>query len=583
MKKRKWLAIAVCIIMLLGMMPTAAFAENTGSAETPGIPAKEAAIGETQYGTFAEAVVNAEAGETVTLLKDVTLTSTVRINKSITIDGDGNSIATDGSIATMLQIAGESEIDGLTIKNCTFEIPETNSTTWAAIYVQNNVKGLTIENNTFNIKGFAGSSFQCIGLAYDSQRHTEDISIKGNTVTDTHTGRGDAYFLIGGPGEGNRDYSIVNLSITDNFLKGDANSKQLVGASLANVKDLTMTGNEFLYCKAGLYLLTAKGQSAKANVLKDVLTGNDDRGTSEYVLGLAGQAPLDENSTPITLYDVNDERVGLADATENVLSKIGFNAGEGQFAYDTEHNRPITDLTIVAFDNKTITLPGAPTREGYKFTGWKAEVKEGAPVSLDKSTTEYLVTSSMKFVAQWKTEESGTTTGGSHHPSTSASPLTIKKIVNGLDKIPADYVVTVDITGTNGTKKTVTLKADEEIKVDLPYGGTYTLTETAAAVDGYTLSEQKFSENNFALNSYLGKTVTITNTYSKNAEKPAVDTDKPNKPDKPDKPTKPAKANDNPNEVPKTGDNLPISLAVYGIIAAGVLFGIRKAAKHTAK
>ena len=27
-KKRKWLAIAVCIIMLLGMIPTAAFAQD---------------------------------------------------------------------------------------------------------------------------------------------------------------------------------------------------------------------------------------------------------------------------------------------------------------------------------------------------------------------------------------------------------------------------------------------------------------------------------------------------------------------------------------------------------------------------
>ena len=154
--------------------------------------------------------------------------------------------------------------------------------------------------------------------------------------------------------------------------------------------------------------------------------------------------------------------------------------------------------------------------------------------------------------------------------------------MTGLESIPADYAVTVDITDARGTKvKTVTLKANEETKVSLPYG-TYTLTETASAVKGYTLSKQEFSKNNFVL-SYPGDTVTITNTYTKVKEEPATDKpDKPTKPDKPDK-TKPAKANDNSNNVPKTGDDLPISLAIYGIIAAGALLGIRKAAKRTAK
>ena len=206
-----------------------------------------------------------------------------------------------------------------------------------------------------------------------------------------------------------------------------------------------------------------------------------------------------------------------------------------------------------------------PTRDGYKFTGWNPAVAE-------------TVTGNATYTAQWEKVIIPPT------PTPSVYPLTITKQIVGLDTVPADYAVTVTITNKYGTVvRTVTLKANETKTIYLSYGE-YTLTETAPAVESYTQSGQTFSENNFVLNSSVGKNVTVTNTYTKDAEKPPVDP-KPTdpKPTDPATPVKPNKPDENPNNVPKTGDDMPISLAIYGIIAVGALLGIRKVVKRETK
>ena len=213
----------------------------------------------------------------------------------------------------------------------------------------------------------------------------------------------------------------------------------------------------------------------------------------------------------------------------------------------------------------TPAFNGTPTRDGYKFTSWNPAVAE-------------TVTGNATYTAQWEKVIIPPT------PTPSVYPLTITKQIVGLDTVPADYAVTVTITNKYGTVvRTVTLKANETKTIYLSYGE-YTLTETAPAVESYTQSGQTFSENNFVLNSSVGKNVTVTNTYTKDAEKPPVDP-KPTdpKPTDPATPVKPNKPDENPNNVPKTGDDMPISLAIYGIIAVGALLGIRKVVKRETK
>lgn len=171
---------------------------------------------------------------------------------------------------------------------------------------------------------------------------------------------------------------------------------------------------------------------------------------------------------------------------------------------------------------------------------------------------------------------------GGYTPGPTYYPLTIQKVVTGLESVPAGYKATVNIMSKYSSvpTRTLMLEPNKPQTVHLPYGE-YTLTETAPAVDGYKLTGQTFSETTFML-TYGGKNVTITNAYTKEQEEPVVIPDDPMVPED-DKPDKPSKAKDDTSKVPKTGDDTPLSLALYGLIAAGALLGIRKASKRKIK
>ena len=171
---------------------------------------------------------------------------------------------------------------------------------------------------------------------------------------------------------------------------------------------------------------------------------------------------------------------------------------------------------------------------------------------------------------------------GGYTPGPTYYPLTIQKVVTGLESVPAGYKATVNVMSKYSSvpTRTLMLEPNKPQTVHLPYGE-YTLTETAPAVDGYKLTGQTFSETTFML-TYVGKNVTITNTYTKEQEEPVVIPEDP-MPLEDDKPDKPSKTKDDTSKVPKTGDDTPLSLALYGLIAAGALLGIRKAAKRKVK
>ena len=256
---------------------------------------------------------------------------------------------------------------------------------------------------------------------------------------------------------------------------------------------------------------------------------------------------------------------------------------------DRDHNFTST-ITISA--KGYVEQYNTETETTHKLASGESEEKT-IVVTFDKNYGNFKVVKGELPVTFKVTEKTGTVTppatSGSHHSSSSTYPLTIKKDVIGLMNIPDGYKVMVNISKNGTLLKTVELnKANKYSITEYLSSGTYTLAETASEVEGYKLSDQKFSANDFTL-TYGGKTVTITNTYTEVKDEPVIDkpdkTNKPDKPNKHDKPakTKPAKANDNPYNVPKTGDNLPISLTIYGIIAAGALLGIRKATKRAAK
>lgn len=232
-------------------------------------------------------------------------------------------------------------------------------------------------------------------------------------------------------------------------------------------------------------------------------------------------------------------------------------------------------FTLKHNESKTLPIPTSDYPAGWNYTVTESD-NDGYTVTVDGEATGVIKAGDNVTVTFNNHKDGGYTPGPTYYP------LTIQKVVTGLESVPAGYKATVNVMSKYSSvpTRTLMLEPNKPQTVHLPYGE-YTLTETAPAVDGYKLTGQTFSENSFML-TYGGKNVTITNAYTKEQEEPVVIPDDPMVPED-DKPDKPSKAKDDTSKVPKTGDDTPLLLALYGLIAAGALLGIRKASKRKIK
>ena len=108
------LGFILVAMMLASLFTLSAFAEDTYVAEVNGVG----------YETLQDAINAAEDGDTVTLLKDITLgkyvqgasDAAITIKKAITLDGNGHTFTSKAGRAINVDAAGEVEIKNLTIK-----------------------------------------------------------------------------------------------------------------------------------------------------------------------------------------------------------------------------------------------------------------------------------------------------------------------------------------------------------------------------------------------------------------------------------------------------------------------------------
>ncbi|MBR5571243.1 MAG: hypothetical protein IKV99_01180 [Oscillospiraceae bacterium] len=133
------------------------------------------------YKTLAEAVANLKAGDTLTLLDDIALSSTVNVTKSVTIDGNGHKITNAGTTTNTAFMLGDStwhedKVDtcSITLKNAIFDSWETDH----VVRVQG-VKA-TIDNCTFQNCTSANVAFGVVTLNY------AEATVQNCTFTDNN-------------------------------------------------------------------------------------------------------------------------------------------------------------------------------------------------------------------------------------------------------------------------------------------------------------------------------------------------------------------------------------------------------------
>ena len=138
---------------------------------------------ETKYGTVAEALAAAEAGDTITLFADVEASEVIEIGKSLTINGNGHKITSSASrvirvttndvevtlndvnmVSTAVRV-GTSDVRGisidaglsnvkLTLNNCSVDFTDASANDWAyAVNVSGNGTGHTVTVNGGTYEG----------------------------------------------------------------------------------------------------------------------------------------------------------------------------------------------------------------------------------------------------------------------------------------------------------------------------------------------------------------------------------------------------------------------------------------------
>lgn len=338
MNMRRFLAYLLSVAMLLSLCVVTAGAEEDTN---------EARVGETEYASLLLAVAAAAPGDTVVLLKDVSLSETLSIEQSVTIQGDGHTItstatrgiwvaASDVSLTlNNLTLDGSNKnqrgvqvnvdmtnvtlnITGCTIKNVTHyalnicngtsvNVTISNSTlaAWCAVNAWS--AGYTIDISDsilsgINDKGYnsaGGNDFGVIVLEGDSTL-ASDMAASNNTVTLNNCD------IIAGSLNGNQQHTVLfNASSGDGATD---NRVSITGGTITGFTDVVVLDNGTGNTTTIDETVIEAGADTFASAISAAALGDDNTvrlgesfasGDSKFVFS-SGETTLDLNGKTVT-------------------------------------------------------------------------------------------------------------------------------------------------------------------------------------------------------------------------------------------------------------------------------------------
>ena len=409
------------------------------------------------YDTLAAAITAAKNGETVKLLKDVELTSTLNLAKNITIDGQGK----------------------YTIKAANNFIVGKDNNTCCVLYVSGEVtlKDVTVNGNE-----------KCRVIFCDKGK----LTIDGATITN-----GKAPNFIGG----------VYMTSSASF--------EMKSGSITGNKNAELYQNEkYLQYSSDLWIganangaLTAINGGTIGNVFVNAnawsasnpgsFTMNGGTVTNLYVEHDANYgATFKYNDGTIEHLYLSKENGNGQSIEVTPVKGVIYNGGvkeEDLVTLTLKYNDGATaDTTYNVASGTTITLPTPAYRSGYTFNGWY----DGST----KVSSPYKVTKNVILTASWSYNYSGgsssydptysvSTPSKTENGSVTVSPKNASKgdTVTVTVKPDSGYVLeTLTVTDKNGNELTLKDKGD----------GKYTFTMPAGKVE----VKATFMEDNSMLN-----------------------------------------------------------------------------------
>lgn len=437
-------------------IPTDYVQSADGTVEKLGETNAVAKVGDTYYKTLADAVAAAQDGDTITLLKDAELTSTLNLAKNITIDGQGK----------------------YTIKAANSFTVGSDNKTYCVLYVSGEVtlKDVTVNGNE-----------KCRVIFCDKGK----LTIDGATITN-----GKAPNFIGGVYmTSSASFEMKSGSITGNKnAKGYQNDEYLqyssdlwIGAN-ANGALTAINGGTI-----GNVFVNANARSASN---PGSFTMNGGTVTNLYVEHDANYgATFKYNDGTIEHLYLSKENGNGQSIEVTPVKGVIYNGGvkeQDLVTLTMKYNDGATaDSTYNVASGTTITLP-TPRRSGYTFNGWYDGSKFYA------AGASYTVSATVTLNASWSYISSGSsydptysvsTPSKTEHGTVTVSPKSASKgdTVTVTVKPDSGYVLeTLTVTDKNGNELTLKDKGN----------GKYTFTMPAGKVE----VKATFMEDNSMLN-----------------------------------------------------------------------------------
>ena len=437
-------------------IPTDYVQSADGTVEKLGETNAVAKVGGTYYKTLADAVAAAQDGDTITLLKDAELTSTLNLAKNITIDGQGK----------------------YTIKAANSFTVGSDNKTYCVLYVSGEVtlKDVTVNGNE-----------KCRVIFCDKGK----LTIDGATITN-----GKAPNFIGGV-----------------YMTSSASFEMKSGSITGNKNAKGYQNDEYLQYSSDLWIganangaLTAINGGTIGNVFVNAnawsasnpgsFTMNGGTVTNLYVEHDANYgATFKYNDGTIEHLYLSKENGNGQSIEVTPVKGVIYNGGvkeQDLVTLTMKYNDGATaDSTYNVASGTTITLP-TPRRSGYTFNGWYDGSKFYA------AGASYTVSATVTLNASW----SYISSGSSYDPTYSVS--TPSKTKNGSVTVSPKSAskgdtVTVTVKPDSGyvlETLTVTDKNGNELTLKDKGNGKYTFTMPAGKVE----VKATFMEDNSMLN-----------------------------------------------------------------------------------
>ena len=325
-----------------------------------------ARIGTTGYDSLQSAVSAAKSGETVVVLKDTELTSSILFTQNITLDLNGKTITSAKIVFTLSDAHGVE----VTIQNGTIDA------TASVIYAQNVVENckvtfekvnMTVNTNSYdaiwfsyntgagNVIEFVGSSLQTKALAYGiNVKNTEIVLTDSEVHSETH-----AIALFSGARLSvNGTSSVVSdnaNAIANNGSEGNSDTEIIInGGTISGVVGIYHPGAGTLTIKGGT--ISGKGSAVEMRNGTLIVTGGALTASSEFATKAEGSGS-----------SVSGAVIAISPYKNREIS-VTVSGGEIQYVGNDVNGKAFYEAFIPVEANETAPVPTISI-SGGKFAG----------------------------------------------------------------------------------------------------------------------------------------------------------------------------------------------------------------------